>query len=83
MKQRRPRRAPLADDPASRLYRSGEAVPVGTYVSLDDNRLVHVSSGGTLPAADPFPRYFLRLYDSPDYTAPLSLLNVTEPSINR
>lgn len=74
MKKRRSHRFPSDDDPAARLYRSGESVPAGTYVSLDEGRLVHMLSGGKLPAADPYPRCYVHLSDSPDYIAPLSLL---------
>lgn len=77
MKQRRSHRRLSDNDPAARLYRSGESVPAGTYVSLDEGRFVHMFSGGELPAADPLPRCYVHLSDSPDYVTPLSLLMET------
>ncbi len=63
-----------SDREAVGLYRSGDAVPAGTYVSLDEGRLVRVYPGGVLPQASPFPLCYIRLSDSPDYRAPLSLI---------
>ena len=56
------------------LYHSGETVPAGTYVSLDDGRFVRVRTGGTLPAARDLPQYYMRLSESPDYLICLSLI---------
>lgn len=57
-----------------RLYRSGETVPPGTYVSLDEGRLVHLRADGVLPSTGMMLSLYLWLSESPEYQAPLSLL---------
>ena len=52
-------------DTLGRLYQSGETVPEGTYMSLDEGRLVRLSSGGPLPLTDGLPRYYIQVSDSP------------------
>ena len=59
---------------AEPLYRSGETVPAGTYVSLDDGCFVRVRAGGSLPVTSDFPQYYMRLSESPDYFVCLSLI---------
>jgi hypothetical protein len=44
---------------SDRLFRSGEAVPTGTYVSLEDGRFVFVAEGECLPPSEVLPCFYL------------------------
>jgi hypothetical protein len=74
MKVHPARRARPAVEVPSMLYLSGEAVPEGTYVSLEDGRFVRIRAGGALPPDAPLPHCYMRVSPSADYTAPVSLI---------